>query len=98
MVWLDGTINSYEFEVTELHITTSTIVKIFGNFASEVLFPAFYIIYIWNITQWGTHHGVVSQKSLHYVFQLRTLSHMHACYKEFVMIFSLLFTVNFFIN
>ena len=41
MVWLDGTINSYEFEVTELHITPSITVKTFGNIASEVPFPAF---------------------------------------------------------
>ena len=30
----DGMINSYEFEVIELDITPSTIVKFFGNFVS----------------------------------------------------------------
>ena len=38
-------------------------------------------------------------KSLHCIFQLRNLeSHTGLCYEDFVMIFSLLFTVNFFIN
>ena len=36
-----STINSYEFEVIELHITPSTTVKAFGNFVLEVPFPVF---------------------------------------------------------
>ena len=39
----DGMINSYEFEVIELHITPSTIVKIFGNLALGSVFPTFQI-------------------------------------------------------
>ena len=67
--------NKQLFEVIELHITPSTLVKNFSNFVSEVLFPSFWELKFWNFTWWGTHHEGASQKLCFPVF-LETLSHM----------------------